>query len=107
MALRALPLDTTYYVAVRAINKNDEESAFSQEVAVKVGDPSTSTAPLRGVTDDGPAGKNPLLKKMKPTDTVPGKTGMESTLMIFLMISAVIGTFFALRRQFIALTVHS
>src|SRR3989338_11040562 len=91
LALRALPLDTTYYVAVRAINNNDEENTFSQEVAVKIGDPSTSTAPLRGVTDDGPAGKNPLEQKKTPTTTVPGKTGMGSTLMVFLLISAVIG----------------
>lgn len=106
LALRALPLDTTYFVAVRAINKNDEESAFSQEVAVKVGDPATSTAPLRGITDTGPQGKNPLEQKKTPTHTVPGETGMESTMVLFLVISAVIGTFFALRRQFIAATVR-
>ncbi len=102
IALRALPLDTTYYLAVRAINTKNEESAFSQEVAVKVGDPGSSTAPLRGITDDSPRGQNPLEQSEAPAPSVPGETGIPTTILLLLLLSAVIGTLIAFRRQFVA-----
>ncbi len=101
LSIRVLPLGTTYYFAVRGVNKANEESAFSKEVAVNVGDPKTSTNPLvGGAKNTGPQGKNPLTGK--PTKAVPGKTGMSSNIALLLVLSAVIGTLFALRRQMTA-----
>lgn len=105
LTIRALPLGTTYYFAVRGVNKANEESAFSKEVAVKVGDPKSSTNPLvGGAKNTGPQGKNPI--KGKPTKTVPGKTGTSSSIALLLVVSAIIGTLFAFRRQMTA-TSHS
>ena len=102
LTVRALPLDTTYYFAVRAINTNQEESSFSKEVAVKVGDPRTSTAPLVLGQDTGPRGQNPLDKPTGKIPVVPGKTGVPSVLILLLVASAVIGTLLAFRRQWTA-----
>lgn len=93
MAIRGLPEKTTYFVAIRALSAQDEESAFSQEVAVEVGNPKTSTAPLTG----------DLLATRKPV-TVPGETGMSSVITLILTISAITGTALASRRQIVALT---
>ncbi|OIO53296.1 hypothetical protein AUJ46_05485 [Candidatus Peregrinibacteria bacterium CG1_02_54_53] len=91
MAIRSLPEKTTYFVSIRALSSQDEESAFSQEVAVEVGSPQTSTAPLTG----------DLLSTRKPV-TVPGETGMPSVIALILTISAVTGTALASRRQLVA-----
>ncbi|MDD4287299.1 MAG: fibronectin type III domain-containing protein [Candidatus Peribacteraceae bacterium] len=93
MAIRGLPEKTTYFVAIRALSTQDEESAFSQEVAVEVGNAKTSTAPLTG----------DLLSTRKPV-TVPGETGMSSVITLILTISAITGTALASRRQIVALT---
>jgi hypothetical protein len=102
VVLRALPLDVTYYLAVRAVSKTDEESAFSQEVSVKVGDPKTSTSPLRGSIGSiqGPQGKNPL--PGAATGSVPGETGLPTNILAFAILSAIAGVGFAFRRQLIA-----
>ena len=102
LTVRALPLDTTYYFAVRAMNTNQEESSFSKEVAVKVGDPRTSTAPLALGQDTGPRGQNPLDTPTGKIPVVPGKTGVPSVLILLLVASAVIGTLLAFRRQWTA-----
>ncbi len=93
MAIRGMPEKTTYFVAIRALSTQDEESAFSQEVAVEVGNAKTSTAPLTG----------DLLATRKPV-TVPGETGMSSVITLILTISAITGTALASRRQIVALT---
>ena len=93
MAIRNLPEKTTYFVAIRALSLTDEESAFSQEVAVEVGNPKTSTSPLTG----------DLMATRKPV-TVPGETGMPSVIALLLTLSAVTGTAIASRRQAVALT---
>lgn len=97
LTIRALPTGVTYYFAVRAFNANNQETVFSQEVAVTIGDPKTSTSPLTGNVTGGPAGKPP-----KTDGTVSGETGMSSTLVLLLVASAVIGTALAFRRQFMA-----
>ncbi len=106
LAIRSLPIGTTYYFAVRAVNMVDQESAFSQEVAVTVGDPKTSTAPLAAgsIPTDGP-GKNPVQGRVTGDGgTVPGATGIPSIALTLALLSAVIGTGFASRRQMVALT---
>lgn len=105
LAIRSLPVGTTYYFAVRAVNLADQESAFSQEVAVTVGDPKTSTAPLAAgsIPDDGP-GKNPLQGSVAGNGgSVPGATGVPSIVLTLAALSAMIGTGFASRRQMIAI----
>lgn len=104
LTVRALPLDTRYYFAVRAVNKKNEESAFSQEVAITVGDPRSSSALLKGtIAGAGPQGKNPLKTPKRPMQpAVPGETGAPSWIALLLIASAIIGTGFAFRRQIIA-----
>jgi hypothetical protein len=107
LAIRSLPEGTTYYFALRAVSITNQESAFSSEVAVTVGDPKTATAPLAAgsIPKDAGPGKNPVQASVTENGgTVPGETGIPSTVAIFAIISAVIGTGFASRRQMIALT---
>ena len=97
--LRTLPTGKTYYLAIRAVSRTQQESAFSQEVSITVGDPKSSTSPLSAniARRDGTPTKTPL-----PPGTLPGATGSSSTLALLLIASAGIGTIFAFRRQFIA-----
>ena len=111
--IRALPMGTTYYFAIRAINQGDTESAFSQEVAIRVGDPNTSTSPL-SLDTLVIEPSNPLTgsaldqlvlpENTLPTDTVttvPGETGTGTFLFVLLAIAAIAGTFIALSRQIV------
>jgi hypothetical protein len=93
LIIRSLPINTTYFVAVRAVSDEDEESAFSQEASVTIGDSNTSTAQL--ITGTGPNGVNPLQNEYN----VPGETGLPSKIALFVILSAIIGTVVALRRQ--------
>lgn len=94
LSIRTLPVGTTYYVAVRAVNANAQESEFSQEVAVTIGDPATSTSPLS-------ANERPS-KTPTTNGNISGETGASSTLILLLIASAMIGTLLAFRRQLIA-----
>ncbi len=91
ITIRALPVGTTYYFAVRAVNSAGQETEFSNEVGISVGNARTSTSPLTGNT--------------RPTQTpgtngsVAGETGTSSVLLFLLIGSAVAGTFVAFRRQ--------
>ena len=101
VTIRNLPQETTYYFAVRAVSVNDEESTFSQEVAIEIGNPATSTAPLlAGVETDVP-GVNPL--DTTAVSQVPGETGIPMLLTFLLLAAAAIGTFMAVRRQTLVL----
>jgi hypothetical protein len=100
--IRSLPQGTTYYFAVRAISTTDEESAFSQEVAVTVGDPKSSTAPLASVGGGAIVTGNPVAGGTN----VPGETGLPSALVLFLVSAAIIGTLIAARRQALVVANH-
>jgi cysteine-rich repeat protein len=97
ITLRSLPQNTQYYFAVRALSNADEESAFSQEVGIVVGKPSTSTAPLTS---------NVMATKIESRSIVKvqGDTGLPIILTFALVLSAVIGTAYALKRQCTALS---
>jgi len=98
--IRNLPVGSAYYFAVRGVNGSNEETAYSQEVAVSVSNPGSSTAPLQGQLPQGQlpqgTGKSPSLS---------GSTGMPSSLTLLLVASTIVGMTFAFRRQFFV--VHS
>lgn len=98
LAVRDLPLGKTYFFAVRGTNAAGDETLFSREVGITVGNPGTSTNPLTAaVLDPGPQGQAPV------TDgDLAGETGLSSSLAIFALASAVIGTLLAFRRQLAA-----
>jgi hypothetical protein len=99
--IRGLPVNTVYYLAVRAFNDKNEESAFSREVMIKTGDPRSSTAPLI-LSDTGPNGQNPLNGDL--TGDVPGQSGLPTNVLVVIACVAIITTAFAFRRQFAART---
>jgi len=94
LTIRNLPEETKYYLAVRAVSLTDEESAFSQEVYVSIGDPSTSSALLAM-----PSNTASLTNPVRGGNTVPGETGIPSPLTFLVFASAIIGTAFAFRKQ--------
>lgn len=92
LTIRTLPVGTTYYFAVRGYNAAGEETVFSQEVGVSVGNPRTSTSPLNA---------NSLPTKTPSTGgQVAGETGTSSTVLIVVVACAAVGTLVAARRQF-------
>lgn len=95
MSIGPLPQSTRYFFAVRGVGRGNVESAFSQEVAVTIGTPSSSTAPLHGALP-GP------MPTPSTGGIVSGETGIPQTLLLFLLASAVLGTIIACRRQLIA-----
>jgi len=98
LTIRSLPVGTQYFFAVRGVDANNQESDFSQEVAVTIGNPSTSTSPLTGnVSDLGPGGKTP-----GTGGKVAGDTGPASTMLLLVALSSVAGLLLAFRRQFTA-----
>ncbi|MBU0766376.1 fibronectin type III domain-containing protein [Patescibacteria group bacterium] len=104
LVLQSLPVGTRYYFAIRAVSISDEESAFSNEISVEVGNAASSTAPLStSVTFDDQT-NTPPANPVHNTKTVPGETGIPSILVILLFVSAVIGTVFASRRQLVVTT---
>jgi len=108
LLLRSLPENTRYYFAIRAVSITDEESAFSQEISVVVGDAASSTSPLgANFNFDDPTLQPPTGTVTNPVrngETVHGETGIPSILVILLFASAVIGTIFASRRQLVVNT---
>jgi hypothetical protein len=104
--VRNLPLGHKFYFALRAVNSSGDETSFSQEVSVVIGDPNSSSAPLVlnvGVTGNDPAPSNPIqasLTQNGTTTMVPGETGLASTALWLVFIGAIAGTLIALRRQF-------
>ncbi len=103
LAIRGLPEGTRYYAAVRAINAADQESAFSQEVAVTTADPSSATALLI----PGMVPEVPLKERVIKGKVVPGATGMPSSLALLIGASAIIGMIFAWKRQLAVRPAHS
>lgn len=94
--VRDLPIGVKYFFAIRGVNRAQQESAFSHEVAVTVGSPATSTAPLAAsmIPKMPPALRTPL-----KTPLVPGQTGISSWITGAIVGIALIGTLFAIRKQ--------
>lgn len=99
IVIRDLEPGSTYFLAVRGLSNSDAESAFSQEVSIVVGQPTTSTSPITepiannddtAHVDELPRGKN-----------IAGDTGMPEYAALFALLCAGVGTTIAARRQFI------
>lgn len=104
LVLRDLQIGTTYYFAVRGVNAQNQETVFSQEVSVTVGKPETATSPLSGTfepigTSSSASGVlgNPV--QMHGGRSIGGDTGVSDIVFLLAAASAVVGTFFAFRRQ--------
>lgn len=109
--IRDLPQGETYYAAVRGVDDENRETAFSDEVSVEIGNPATASAMLGSVTDlvdNGPGAEPEQETKENPLETidrpknVPGDTGAPSAILLLLGSSAAAGTLLALRRQLTA-----
>lgn len=94
--IRSLPEGSTQYFAVRGVTADGRETEFSQEVAVTVGDATTSTSLLTANSISPPSPRN--------DGTVAGSAGSSTALVLLVLLSAAIGTAFAFRRQLIAST---
>jgi hypothetical protein len=100
LVLRDLEPGSTYFLAIRGVGAQTQESMFSQEVSVTVGKPETATSPLTGNVSDvtAPAG-NPATTN--GDREVRGETGMADTILYLVLASATLGTVLAFRRQLI------
>ncbi len=99
LVIRDLLEDTTQYLAVRGYNAANQETVFSQEVSVVVGQPETSSAPLIGTIADSEAPRgNPI--ETRGGTQMSGETGMSSTMLVLALVSGMIGTAFAAHRQY-------
>ncbi len=98
LVIRDLEPGTTYFIAVRGYNAENQESVFSQEVSVTVGDPESSTAPLIAeLTETQPAPEN--LIENRGGKAINGDTGVSNVVMMLFLGSAFIGTAFAVHKQ--------
>ena len=92
VTIRNLPPGTRMYFALTAFNAGAQDSEYSDEVAVTVGDPASSTAPFT-LAENG---------NVKPGNGgVPVGTGMPLTAIIVLAVIALLagfGSFFFRRR---------
>jgi len=97
MVLRDLEAGTVYYFAIRGFNERNEETMFSQEVSVVIGQPETATSPLliSGVSSGIPS--NSVTNN--GGSIITGETGVGSIFTALFIASALIGTAFAFRRQ--------
>lgn len=94
--IRDLPVGVKYFFAIRGVNRAQQESAFSHEVAVSVGSPATSTSPLAAsVIPRTP----PALRTQLNRTTVPGQTGISSWIGAVIIGVALVGTTLAIRKQ--------
>lgn len=105
-----LPAGKTYYVAIRGVDDKNQETAFSTEASVEIGNPATSSSPIVGSLDlvtevaaSVTAPENPVKGISSTTGSattdVPGKSGAPSAIVLLLLASAAIGTLLACRRQ--------
>lgn len=96
--VRDLPTGIKFFFAIRGVNRAQQESAFSKEVAVTVGSPATSTAPLAASMLPKAA---PALRTLPNVATVPGQTGISSWITGTIVGIALIATVLAIRKQFL------
>lgn len=99
ITIRSLPTGVQYYFAVRGVSAQGEESAFTREVSVTVGNPGSATMPLVRGTTELPV--NPLSGNTTEGESMPGETGVSSIAVLMILASAIAGTLIVSRRQFL------
>lgn len=126
--VRDLPRDSTYYFAIRGVSRTGKETDYSGEVAVTVGNPATSTRPIIASTKSSSSSRQsvstapsvrpviepsivyveaPIVRQQILASSVGKKldsSGLPSSLLLFALLSTLIGMAIALRRQFIAVS---
>ncbi|MBI2523608.1 fibronectin type III domain-containing protein [Candidatus Peregrinibacteria bacterium] len=96
MTLRSLPPNRRYFFAIRGVSDTQTETAFGQEVTITVGNPGSSSAPLRGNITERER------TVTHPARALVGRTGTPSLFLMVVLGSACVGTAFACRRQCVA-----
>lgn len=96
LTLRSLPQNNQYYFALRGVSSEQKETTFSEEVSLTIGNPASSSAPLRGNILD----RERTTKRQ--AHSLAGRTGTPSLFLVILLSSACVGTTLAFRRQRIA-----
>jgi hypothetical protein len=97
LTIRDLEPNTQYFVAVRGFAEGNTETAFTQEASVIIGKPETASSPLITSGEDLTSPENPL--EVRERTIISGESGPTSTLLLFLFLSACIGTALAARRS--------
>lgn len=108
--ISGLPAGKTYFVSVRGVDDENQETAFSNEAMVEIGNATSASPAITGSLSDigvatpaDTAPRNPIEDPRRPLESgVPGKSGSSSALLLLLLGSAVIGTLLAFRRQMTA-----
>ncbi len=98
VTIRNLPVGTRYYFAVTAFNQMGQDSEYSFEVAVTVGDPDSSTAPFTLTPGNGGTPIDGSV--IGGNGSVPGGTGLPMAAMGGVAaVSFGVGAFSFLRRR--------
>ncbi len=98
LALRDLEKGITYFMAIRAFNAANQETVFSREVSVTVGNPDSSSSPLTAAIEQLPLPDGNPIETHGGQD-IKGTTGPSDIILVFILLSAVCGTAFAAHRQ--------
>lgn len=89
LTIRDLPKGVQYFFSIKAVNSAGDETAFSPEVSVVIGNPNSSTSPLAanlsGINSNG--------------ESVLGETGFSSTVALGIIVLAVGTTLAFVRRR--------
>lgn len=100
LTLRNLPKGVTHYFAVRGVSNNDEETAFSNEVSVVVGNPDSSSSPLIAAVLTT-SGSTIVAKVLDDSgDVLLGETGAPTIALLVFVLIAGIGTSIAVGNRY-------
>ena len=92
LTIRNLPKGVQYFFSVKAVNSAGDETAFSPEVSVVIGNPDSSTSPLTAnILSGGSSNQN--------SDTLHGETGLSSTIALSAIGIAVLATVIGFGRK--------
>ncbi|HLC76474.1 MAG TPA: cohesin domain-containing protein [Candidatus Peribacterales bacterium] len=92
VTIRNLPAGSRYFFAVTGFNAMGQDSEFSYEVAVTVGDPTSSTAPFTLSQGSGDGSSTPLDGSIIGSGHVPAGTGLPLTAFIVVSFVALVAS---------------
>jgi len=99
VTVRGLPIGKRYYFALTAFSDKQQETEFSYEVAVVIGDSASSTAPFTlstGGVSGPPVGGSLLTPKI---GRVPGGTGLPVFALLGIVVTSLMSTLFFFRKR--------